>query len=446
MRSSRLGYVALSLCLAACGGGSGSDAGSDAATDAGLDATAVDSGNDATMDAANDGATDADVDAGATDCVSLVAAGVDLPLAPDAPDTQIHPFAVYDGLGIWLAFSLPETTGGSGFDTWAARVACDGSFLVSPFQVNTTMAPNDVDPIVAVSGERVLITWNADTGVTPANLQIGYRGFALDGTPMGDDVRLMMAAGAPYTQNVLLSAIVPDAAGFRLAGIRGVESTGTFQAFTQALDASLAVVDSGSEIFPDPGVTHQNTSLAATPDGSFFAAWDRDDGTEAQVVHRSLAAGAPDPVVSIPGTVRTAGPSVAVDSTDATGRIVALSAGGDTRAQIQVADVARPGVATQAFGSISRFNTTPQVVLQGGVGAVMWLRNESGFRNTLFIQGLHYDGAAFSVDAPIEVTTTAPVAPYAPSLTRITDDVYFLSWAQGISPAFRIFGRFVQVR
>ncbi len=392
--------------------------------------------------------SDAAADAGVVDCVSLLTTGVDLPLAPDQPDTQIHPMAVYDGFGIWVAFSLPETTGGSGFDTWASRLVCDGRFLLRPFQVNTTITePNDVDPVIALSADRVLISWNADTGMAPANLQVGYRAFSIDGTPVGDDRRLMMdAADAPYTQNVLLSGIVPEGEGFRLAGTRGVESSGTFQVFTQALDASLRVVDSGSEIFLEAGVTQQNTALVATPDGSFFAAWDRDDGTEAQVVHRSLAAGAPDPVVSVPGSVRSAGPSVAVDSSDATGRIVALSAGGETRAQIQVVDVARPTVAAQTFGSIGRLNFSPKVVLEGGVGAVMWLRNESGFRNTLFIQGLHYDGVAFSVDAEIEITTSEPVAPYAPSLTRITDDVYFVSWAQGASPAFRIFGRFVQVR
>ena len=440
-------FLALPSILAACGGGTAADSGLDAAADGGALDSSVDGGVDSALDAASDGALDATPGAGPQDCMSLLTLGVDLPIAPDAPDTQIHPFAVFDGLGVWVAFSLPETSGGTGFDTWAARLACDGSFLVAPFLVNTTAtAPNDVDPVVGLSGDQVLITWNADTGMAPANLQLGYRAFAVDGTPLGDDQRLTLAGGDPYTQNVLLSAIEPDGDGFRLAGIRGVEATGTFQAFTQALDATLAPVDSGAEIFAEVGVTQQNTALVSTGDGSFLAAYDRDDGMEAQVVHRSLAAGAPDPVVSVPGFVRTAGPAVAVDSTDAVGRIVALSAGSATRAQVHVVDVARPGVTAQLFGSSSRLNFAPKIVLEGGVGAVMWLRNESGIRNTLFIQGLHYGGAAFSTDAEIEITTPSPVAPYAPSLTRISDDVYFVSWAQGISPAFRIFGRFVRVR
>jgi len=441
--------VLCSLCVACGGGGSTPDASVDADLDgAVMDSAVADASSDAVVDAFMDAGSDASVDAGPVDCVSLLTSGVDLPLAPDRPDTQIHPMAVYDGFGIWVAFSLPETTGGTGFDTWAARVLCDGRFLVRPFQVNTTItAPNDVDPVLALSADRVLISWNADTGMASANLQVGYRAFSIDGTPAGDDQRLMFTTdGAPYTENVLLSAIVADGAGFRLAGTRGVESTGTFQAFTQGLDSSLAVVDSGEEIFLEAAVTQQNTALAATPGGSFFAAWDRDDGTEAQVVHRSLAAGAADPAVSAPGSVRTAGPSVAVDAADPIGRIVAVSAGSETRAQIRLVDVARPAVSAQVFGAVGRLNFSPKVALEEGVGAVMWLRNESGFRNTLFIQGLHYDGVAFSVDAPMELTTSEPVAPYAPSLTRITDDIYFVAWAQGTSPAFRIFGRFVQVR
>jgi len=299
-------FLALPSILAACGRGTAPDSGLDAAADGGALDSSVDGGVDSALDAASDGALDATPDAGPQDCMSLLTVGVDLPIAPDAPDTQIHPFAVFDGLGVWVAFSLPETSGGTGFDTWAARLACDGSFLVAPFLVNTTAtAPNDVDPVVGLSGDQVLITWNADTGMAPANLQLGYRAFAVDGTPLGDDQRLTLAGGDPYTQNVLLSAIEPDGDGFRLAGIRGVEATGTFQAFTQALDATLAPVDSGAEIFAEVGVTQQNTALVSTGDGSFFAAYDRDDGMEAQVVHRSLAAGAPDPVVSVPGFVRT---------------------------------------------------------------------------------------------------------------------------------------------
>lgn len=435
--------------LAACGGGGGTDAGHDAS----LDTSPSDGGSDSSSadSAAGDGGVgDGSVDggdAGTPDCASLLRAGVDLPLARDLPDTQIHPYAVFDGLGVWLAFSLPES-GDSGFDTWATRVACDGSALVAPFLVNPTdVAPNDVDPVVGLSADRLLVAWNADTGAATANLAVGYRAFALDGTAMGDERRLLLdASGAAYDQNALLSVVVPEGPGFRLGGTRGVEASGTFQVFTQSLDGSLDVVDAGAELFAEVGVTQQHLALAPTSDGTLFAAWDRDDGSSAQVVHASTAAGSPAPVVSLPGLVRTAGPSVAVDPDDPMGRLVALAAGGETRSQIRVLDAARPDVTPATLGMLGRMNFSPQLAMAGGVGAVAWLRNESGLRNTLFVQGLRYDGASFSLDSPIELSTAEPVAPYAPTLTRVSDDVYFVAWAQGSSPAFRIFGRFVVVR
>jgi len=64
----------------------------------------------------------------ASPCRDELRLGEVIDLQPAAPDTQIHINAAFDGRGVWITYNLPDT--GGLFDVWAARLACDGSFLV----------------------------------------------------------------------------------------------------------------------------------------------------------------------------------------------------------------------------------------------------------------------------------------------------------------------------
>ena len=52
----------------------------------------------------------------------------------------------------------------------------------------------------------------------------------------------------------------------------------------------------------------------------------------------------------------------------------------------------------------------------------------------------------FEIDPSGPDTQIHPAAPYQPALTCVSDGVCLLAWAEGLSPAFRVKARFVDLR
>ena len=137
-------------------------------------------------------------------------------LDPDGPDTQIHSDVAFDGTQFWFTWNRPNDA--ANFDVFASAVACDGSGVVSPFMVSES-EQNEVDPVLAVGGEQVMFAW---TGSSASGVDIRYRGYLRDGTPVtGATVFAASRNGAPVTGNAMLPDLAAGADGFVLAGSWG---------------------------------------------------------------------------------------------------------------------------------------------------------------------------------------------------------------------------------
>lgn len=107
-------------------------------------------------------ATDAVTDTEITkNCAELIASRDLMKLLPDEGRLVVHVNAAFDGKAIWLGWtSFSDQTG---FGTIrAARMACDGTFLVAPFDVDPDNAGNSYEAEIAISGDNVMIAWHQD--------------------------------------------------------------------------------------------------------------------------------------------------------------------------------------------------------------------------------------------------------------------------------------------
>jgi hypothetical protein len=75
---------------------------------------------------------------------------------------------------------------------------------------------------------------------------------------------------------------------------------------------------------------------------------------------------------------------------------------------------------------------------------VAYFRLSGGAFGPLILQRFSFDGSAFTVGPEVEVAASG-AAPYGPALTWVTGDVYFVAWAEGMSPAVRLKGRYVDL-
>ncbi len=416
------------LCLVLLGcddGRTGPDAGRDAASD---DAgRAADAGTDA-----------ASPDAGPRACADLVGARR-VPIDPTGPLTQIHTAAAFDGDGIWIVYNLPEAGGTGLFDVFATRMRCDGTIAVEPILVNSDSAGNDVDPDLAIAGDRMLVVWMVDDGTGgTSNLQLRYRLFSTGGAPLGDQRLLRTSrAGTPITDNHVAGDVIAlDDGRFVVSGARAVPEVLRFQAFAQVLTPEGELDGEALESAPEAMISHRD--VAVTSDGSIWIAYDRElDSGEATVFVRSFGATDPEPALA-------AGESGGPDLVAAGSSVWAAFAGpAPTDVQIQLVDVALPAgerVPTMA-GTAGRIDHTPKLARSpDGAIAIAWYTNVGGLANELHVARVGPDG---TVGTPMLAHASA--APYPPALTHVTGDHWLVAWSEGRSPDLRAIARIVEL-
>lgn len=358
-------------------------------------------------------------------------------LAPALASTQIHADLAFDGEATWLVFNVPEEGGTGLFDVYAMRLGCDGSIVTPPFVVNTTRAPNDVDPSIAISEERVLVAWHSDDSTLESNLDIRYRIFVRDGTPLLDEDRVLETTrgGTPVSGNALAPQVTPrSAGGFWIAGMRGIEEAAAFQVFAQAI-ASDGSLDGDALDWIDPASTQSEPTIAEDADG-LNVAWTRTDAfTERTWILRSDR--------DAPEELWPADPSAAPAlAAEGTRRYAAVQASITMSEQeIFLALVEPPA----RLGRNGRLDFSPRVVLTGGGGVVAWYRNVAGLENELVMQPFTDAGGAVTLGEEIIVSGDRPAAPYPPAVTEIADGLGLVVWSSGTSPDLRLYGRFVAV-
>jgi len=397
------------------------------------DAGVVDAGG-----AEDGGASDAGADAGGPLTCEQMLMERRVALDLDGPRTQIHAAVAWDGEAIWVVYSRPDDDGQ--FDIYATRRGCDGAALTEPFAVQADPAGNDIDPAIAISGDTVLVAWTSDDGEGGTdNLQVFYRTFARDGTPTMDaDAQLTTARmGAPITDNhsgVELAAA--PGGGFWFVGARAVPDAMRFQAYAQRVDAAGALDGEAIEPPTEAMVTQSDAAIDVAPDGRLLLAYDRapDDG-DPEVRLTALDGDPPEVVVA--GLSSHSGADVRF----AGGAAWVAFAGTDgVETDLHIVDATAPLATRTArvLGEAGRLEHSPRLAAGPDAVAVAYFRQVRGFTNELLV-------ASVTDDAVTPVVLETEVPAYQPAITHVMGRFWFVSYAIGESPDFRLVGRFVEL-
>lgn len=410
-------------------------AAADASTDTGVaDSSSGETGTDASSSTGG----------GEVSCAAPVL-DVTFELDPDGASGQIQPGVVFDAAadGVWVTYNKPAADGSGQFDVFATRVGCDGIGQIEPVLVNQTSGTNDIDPELARSGDDIVVTWSADDGSGGgANLAILLQALELDGQPRWTrDVALATTMdGRPFVGSAWMPRLAAgDDGQFALIGTRAIEAASAFQVFVQRFDATATPVGDTAAFAPAVGVANDTPHLAVGADGEIVAAWVRTEDFELRQVETGVVADdafAPDDPQLLTAA-HAVGPTVAVT---AQGPWIAAGQGQGASSRIRVSAVGATDVAyTPDDGQIDH---TPALVATESAAAVVWYRNLGGLANEIRFAGVTVVDGVPSIGEPT-VIPDAVAAPYATTATHVGGDVVFVAWAQGDSPNFRVYGRFV---
>ena len=394
-------------------------------------------------------------------CLSELTLDQTFELLPDAPDSQIHAALAFDGRGVWLVANVPEGEGGDGgFDVWAARLDCAGATLVAPFKVNDDVPGNDIDPDVAVSGDRVLIVWQRDTGGDP-NLFVRYRVFSTAGDRLmeSDTVLPIVSDGETWDVSAWMSRVTGASdGGFVLSGSVAHPELERFQAFTQRMAGEGAVTPAADGITlaqPLPQVSQVDPDIQADAAGGLALAWTStpDEGTSRVALARWRNPGdSPDLTRSPEEGASKA--DLALGAGEGAPLFLAYGVEGYNSSEIVLTDVewlGEEGAPRLSLGHPSAYDHTPAIATAPGGGAVMWYRVRSGIRNDAWLQRFtggdmwraEGEPLLLNPEGPIDDHATPPI--YGPALIHLHDHLYLAAWSEGTSPNFRLVGRFVQL-
>ena len=376
-------------------------------------------------------------------CVDLAERRIELD--PAGPRTQIHAEARWDGRGIWVTYSRPEENGN--FDIWATRVDCAGEPLVEPFLAQSAPEGNQIDPSAAFSGDAMLLLWTNDDGMGGTdNLQIFTRAFDRDGTPRGDDTVLRTThMGAPILDNHTNGSIwVRPGGGFVIAGVRAHPTNMRFAAFAQTVDARGELDGEALDAQIEPMFTQLTAGAAVDSRGETWIAYVHGPDDSMQPNHVRIRRSTTGETELALSDADASGASSIFATDENVWVAMAATRGGET--DISVVDVTQPLSARVplTFGEPGRFEHSPRIAQAAdGSLAIAWYRQTSGFSNELLVARLT-PGAPPSLGTAVMVEAME-VPAYAPTITHVRDDYWFLSYSVGGSPDFRLIGRFVEL-
>ena len=331
------------------------------------------------------------------------------------PETQIHVTSAFDGEKLWMAWSVPNDW--DTFDIRLARMGCGGDVEVEPVTV-TADPDNEVDPVLAISGDRLMVAWSAytDTGA----IEIRYRIYDLDGTSRTEVTPLQASRdGVLVTGNAILPALAAHPDGFVLAGSWGHEDAAAFQAFSVLLDADGVV--QGDAIDAELDTEYGQTAVSVTLSGDTpVLAWQEDSTTSTAPAAWQAPAGSAATLLGEPG----ARPSVM--ATDAG----VWSAWDSNSGEITLRSPDGVDLTLDLPGSAH----SPRLAARQDGIALLSMRLVDGIYNALDLT---------IVTAAGEAQTTALVTERAPSvypvdLTLIDDTHAIVFWQEGEAPAFFI--------
>jgi hypothetical protein len=337
----------------------------------------------------------------------------------DGPDTQIHATSAFDGGGVWVAWSRPNDA--STFDIWLTRLACDGTTDIAPLAV-TDSADNELDPSLAISGDRLLVAWTASTD---AGLSVRHRLYDLTGSPLTDPLNLDATRdGVPVTGNASSPRLAALSDGFLLAGFWGHDDAPAFQAFSVEIDRDGQVRGEASdaELDTDNGQTAVDVAVL---DGAAVLAWQEDSTTSTAPIAWQAADGESATLLGNPG----ARPALAATTS---GLWSAWDTdGGEARLRTPSgAELTLP---------LDGFSHSVRLAPRGdGVVALAMTVNQSIY-NALSLTVVDADGTM----ATVPLDTDAAPSVYGVDVTLVGPDHAVVVWAEGTSPDFRLRGQWI---
>ncbi|CAN5423918.1 hypothetical protein BH09MYX1_BH09MYX1_57740 [soil metagenome] len=357
----------------------------------------------------------------------------DAPFAidPAGPDTQVHAAGAFAAGIAYVVYDRPKGSDPSKLDVFLAAFRCDGKPQFAPVRVSDE-AGNDVDPSVAVHGDRVVVAWASDSSAPQNNLSLHVRTFDLAGSAIGASrVYVGPRKGKDNVQNAWMTQVTASATGFDLVGAWGIDEAPAFQAFAARLDGQGSGVGEAIDLGFDATVTQSVPDVVAIP-GAMVAAFqvepNQGNGSHVDVVRVDDGGVAIQKI----GTIDDAlAPSLAANGSNVW---VAASRGATATILWHVSDgSAKPVELT--------FGAAPTIALANRGGAIVATAIDATHRQ---LKLARFDDAGVLSN---EIVIVPDVPPYALRLVTVDPaGLFFLAYQEGASPAFRAKGRFIDLR
>lgn len=378
------------------------------------------------------------------------------PFEPDqlGVNTQLHPSAVFDGEGIWVAYSLPNDVT-SNFDTWALRLKLDGSPWVAPFKVNTSEA-NNLDPALAVSDGRLLIVWQADTGEFNedgvGNMVIFYRLFTVEGEAINDvDIKFDPSREGQKVAGNKINPMPAPLPGckFKLAGSRGLDSVRGWQVFLHEIDCQGLLSGEPLDVDYDPDATQMYSSIAPSKDGGAWLGYIESPQSDLDMSRVYLSELASDgtlvtAVEVIPDTQSNSIHFSTPGASEAVYLGMTREYGGASDILITRVDLdERPN--PLSLSENRAFDHSPIPAGDDSQGAVIWHRMTSGYKSNVMLQAFAFkSGQLSAASKEVQLNYLAAAGYFPTDLVYVGDSTYFAIWSEGANPNFRLKARFIR--
>lgn len=418
-------FVALVLALSGCGDDDRVAVDVGPLPDAATDTAAPD------VPVPSDVGIDVPVDAGPQDCASILRSDVNFRLSDDG--LAIHPAAAFDGDNLWLTYTIREGET-SNFDVVLRRVGCDGAMDPTVVVNAGPAGESDLDSDIAISGERLLVGYQSDdqSGENSA-IRPFVRAFDLSGSALGEPQAVARVRdGETIMATNWMVRVASRPGGFWVAGTWGVEEVSGFRGYAARLDLDGVELAPAADAAPTDQ-TESQTNLAISDGETPYVAWTNFGDT-------NQVASAP-----IGGAVTEFDSgSITEDHPALSGELLSLQAGGGSRLSIQVRNLVTG--ASASIGGISDANAYSDIAGTPDAFAVVWLRQISGTRNDIFVASGSETGGVMTLGTPMEIDTSADIAPYPPFIVALGEGRYFVGWTQVVmSPDFQVHGRIVEL-
>ncbi|MFU8805038.1 MAG: hypothetical protein ACNA8W_14590 [Bradymonadaceae bacterium] len=421
----------------------GVDAGGEPDTFFDPDASTIDLDTDLDADPALDSGPDAEPVEPATECEEQIRLNQNWTVDGAGATNQAGARMVFDGAGIWTAYSRPVTSGSSERRIYAARMGCQGTRLVSPVDMSRGKADHVSAPAIAHSGDRIYVVW--DQGGDDGDGELYMRIYRV----LGSIVTSEPVQVTPHINNTSFAsyAIEPSVAGLPGGGavIAASVSVGDrFRVVIQKIDDRGR--RSGNALYVNDSTTvgdQSGPSVSVGSDGRIYVTYTQHSSSSGsqRVVFTSFGPTATRPS---PLTPANAHPSISPTALGVFSKAAALESPAPwllfevsgSRNEFIIRDGAAGSTsAYQSFGVGSRINLAPSIDAGLSGGVVAWLtRTASGSFHQVQLQRFWTEEGALGRSSLVDVQSTAVGGGlFGTDVVHLYGNVYAVIWSEGTS-------------